>query len=103
MVADDAGGARRELKRAKAVAFELEKIAEVLRRDLAAHHASISRFRERITSLNSKQQEAAWQDLCREAEEILRPTLQLANQISHAYDEIRQQSNHLMTFTEVRT
>jgi diguanylate cyclase len=34
---------------------------------------------------------------------MLKPTLRLASQIAHAYDEIRQQSNHLMTFTEVRT
>jgi diguanylate cyclase (GGDEF)-like protein len=34
---------------------------------------------------------------------MLKPTLRLAAQIAHAYDEIRQQSNHLMSFTEVRT
>ncbi|MCE9544155.1 MAG: diguanylate cyclase [Planctomycetia bacterium] len=102
--AGDSDSARRELKRAKAVAKELENIADVLRRDLAAHHASIARFKERVATIGGKQQqEAGWQDLCREAEDVLRPTLRLAAQISHAYDEIRQQSNHLMTFTEVRT
>ena len=34
---------------------------------------------------------------------MLKPTLKLAAQLASAYDEIRQQSNNLMTFTEVRT
>jgi len=95
--------ARRELKRAKAVARELETIAESVRKNLANHHSSIDKFKGRVQELTSQNKEAAWQELCREAEEMLKPTLRLAAQIAHAYDEIRQQSNHLMTFTEVRT
>ena len=53
--------------------------------------------------LSDHRQEAAWKELCREAEDVLKPTLQLATQIANAYDEIRQQSANLMTFTEVRT
>ena len=94
---------RRELKRARAVAIELEKIAWTVRQSLAKHHASVSRFKERVSRLSDGQQDAAWKELCREAENILRPTLQLATQIASAYDEIRQQSANLMTFTEVRT
>ena len=94
---------RRELRRAQLVAAELEKIAWDLRKALVRHHASVSRFRERVGKLDEHQQEAAWKDLCREAEEILRPTLRLAAQISNAHEEIRQQSANLMTFTEVRT
>ena len=100
---DSAFRSRRELRRAQLVAAELEKIAWDLRKNLAKHHASVSKFRERVGKLNDQQQEAAWKDLCREAEEILRPTLHLATQISNAHDEIRQQSANLMTFTEVRT
>ena len=99
----EADEARRELKRAKAVARELETIAESVRKNLANHHASIDKFKIRVHDLTSQNKEAAWQELCREAEEMLKPTLRLAAQIAHAYDEIRQQSNHLMTFTEVRT
>jgi diguanylate cyclase (GGDEF)-like protein len=94
---------RRELKRAQLVAAELEKIAWDLRKGLAKHHASVSKFRDRVGRLNDEQQEATWKELCREAEDILKPTLQLATQIANAYDEIRQQSANLMTFTEVRT
>ncbi len=96
--------ARRELKRAQAVAKELEKIAEIVRRHLATHHASVVRFKNRMVSLGGgNQSEAAWKELCRESESMLKPTLKLAAQLANAYDEIRQQSNHLMTFTEVRT
>ncbi len=94
---------RRELRRAQLVASELEKISWSVRKSLAKHHASVSRFKERVGKLGEHQKEAAWKELCSEAEEILKPTLQLAAQMAHAYDEIRQQSAHLMTFTEVRT
>ena len=95
--------ARRELKRAQAVAKELEKIADLVRRHLATHHASVVRFKNRMLSLGETQNESAWQELCKESESMLKPTLKLAAQLANAYDEIRQQSNHLMTFTEVRT
>jgi diguanylate cyclase len=99
----DADKARRELRRAKAVAKELEQIAQSVRKNLASHHLSVARFKERVSELSGQEKDAAWQELCREAEQILKPTLRLAEQIAQAYDEIRQQTNHLMTFTEVRT
>ncbi len=74
-----------------------------MRRNLATHHASINHFKDRVRDLSGENKETAWQQLCKEAEDMLKPTLRLAAQIAHAYDEIRQQSNHLMTFTEVRT
>jgi diguanylate cyclase len=94
---------RRELKRAQAVASELEKITWMVSQSLAKHQASVAKFKERVGRLSSQQDGTAWRDLCREAESILKPTLQLATQIAGAYDEIRQQSSNLMTFTEVRT
>ena len=100
---DSAFRSRRELRHAQLVAAELEKIAWDLRKNLAKHHSSVSKFRDRVGKLNDERQEASWKELCREAEEILKPTLHLATQIANAYDEIRQQSANLMTFTEVRT
>lgn len=100
---NEADKARRELRRAKAVAKELEQIAEGVRKQLASHHMSVARFKDRVSELSGQEQGAAWTDLCRETEQILKPTLRLAEQISRAYDEIRQQTNHLMSFTEVRT
>ena len=93
----------RELRRAKLVAAELEQIADKIRRHLSQHQASLCRFKEHVGRLNQQQRDATWKELCHEAEEILKPTLQLANQMASAYDEIRQQSANLMTFTEVRT
>lgn len=100
---NEADKARRELRRAKAVAKELEQIAEGVRKQLASHHMSVARFKDRVSELSGQEKETAWGELCREAEQILKPTLRLAEQISRAYDEIRQQTNHLMSFTEVRT
>jgi diguanylate cyclase (GGDEF)-like protein len=94
---------RRELKRAQHVARELEKIAESVRQHLATHHSSIVQFKDRVFSLGAEKNEASWQELCTEAEGMIRPTLKLATQLASAYDEIRQQTGYLMSFTEVRT
>lgn len=100
---NEADKARRELRRAKVVARELEQIAEGVRKNLATHHLSVAKFKDRVGQLSVTEKEAAWQDLCNEAEQILKPTLRLAEQIALAYDEIRQQTSQLMTFSEVRT
>lgn len=104
-IASNEAQARRELKRAQAVAKELERIAEAVRRSIATHHSSILRFKDRVANLGTEDEknEGGWQQLCSEAENMLKPTLKLASQLASAYDEIRQQSNNLMTFTEVRT
>jgi diguanylate cyclase len=94
---------KRELRHAQTVASELEKISWGIRKSLAKHHANVTRFKDRISKLNDQHDDSVWRDLCREAEEILKPTLKLATQIANAYDEIRQQSANLMSFTEVRT
>ena len=99
--------ARREVKRANKIAHELEDIANTIRRDLAAHRGSVANFKERVRALSNTNtntnKNASWKDLCNEAEQVLAPTLKLASQLSHAYDQIRQQSSHLMSFTETRT
>lgn len=95
--------AKRELRRARCVARDLEKIAHTVRKNIRRHNASVSRFKQRVDALSVQEQAAAWKELCREAEGMLAPTLQLANQIASAYDQIRQQSNNLMAFTEVRS
>ncbi len=49
---DSAFRSRRELRRAQLVAAELEKIAWDLRKNLAKHHSSVSKFRDRVGKLN---------------------------------------------------
>jgi diguanylate cyclase (GGDEF)-like protein len=93
----------RELRRAQAVATDLEKTARTVRQNLAKYHASISKFKDRVGRLNDQGETTAWRELCQETEGILGPTLRLATQMAIAYEDIRQQSANLMTFTEVRT
>jgi diguanylate cyclase (GGDEF)-like protein len=95
--------ARYELKRARTVIRQLEAISTQVRRSLARHHTSVERFKQRLNKLSEEQNGAAWVSLSEEADRVLRPTLWLSSQIAHAYDEIRQQTNLLMTFTEART
>ena len=51
--------ARRELKRAQAVAKELEHIAVAVRRSIATHHSSVLKFKDRVSTLGSDQEEDA--------------------------------------------
>ena len=95
--------ARRELRRARRVAKELEQIGRGVRRNLTRHQIRVGKFKERLNTIHAEQDSSGWEDLCREADELLQPTLRLANQIAEAYDQIRQQSANLMTFTELRT
>jgi diguanylate cyclase (GGDEF)-like protein len=90
---------RRELKRAQAIVFDLEKIAQGVRRELARHHANLASFKRRIGELSRTAESADWRLLCDEAERLLKPTQDLALQLAHAYDGIRQQSSRLMTFS----
>ncbi len=94
---------RRELRRAQHVAGELEKIAAKLRESLTAHNTRLLEFRQKVDRLSSVEAEAAFARLCDEAEEILKPTMRLAAELSAAQDELRQQSSNLMSFTETRT
>jgi diguanylate cyclase (GGDEF)-like protein len=94
---------QQELDRAVRVAKQLETIADGLRRDLVAHHSQVAAFRRRLRQAGETADDNAWQQLCVEAEGMLGPTMQLAHQLSHAYDEIRQQSDALETFTRGRT
>jgi diguanylate cyclase len=93
---------RRELKRAQAIVMDLEKIAHRVRRELALHHASLASFKGRIGELAQSADSADWKLLCDEAERLLKPTQDLAMQLAHAYDGIRQQSSRLMTFSGQR-
>ena len=93
---------RRELKRAQAIVIDLEKIAQRIRRELALHHANLATFKRRVGEFSKSPVGPDWQSLCDEAERLLKPTQDLAMQLAHAYDGIRQQSSRLMTFSGQR-
>ena len=92
-----------DLSHAQQVVYELDTISQQVRRSLVDHHASIVKFKERIDALRDQQDSQAWLDLAREADEILQPTAQLASQIAHAYDDIRQHTSQLNTPDQPRT
>jgi diguanylate cyclase (GGDEF)-like protein len=100
--ADKSENTRRELKRAQSVVSDLEKIAQRVRRELALHHANLATFKRRVGELSQSADAADWQRLCEEAERLLKPTQDLAMQLAHAYDGIRQQSSRLMSFSGQR-
>jgi diguanylate cyclase (GGDEF)-like protein len=93
---------RRELKRAQAIVQDLEKIAHRVRRELASHQGSLASFKRRLSELGNDAESPDWRSLCDEADRLLKPTQDLAMQLAHAYDGVRQQSSRLMTFTGQR-
>lgn len=88
---------------AKQVVQDLECVAEQVRRSLLQHHASIVQFKERINAISAEGKPGALDELSQEAEEILQPTMHLASQIAHAYDDIRQQTTQLSNPDQMRT
>jgi diguanylate cyclase len=103
MVAEIDGRRQQELDRAARIAWQLETIAGGLRQDLITHHSQLATFKRQLRQAQTDGHDKAWEQLCSEAEAMLGPTMQLANQISNAYDQIRQQSDALETFTQGRT
>jgi diguanylate cyclase len=94
---------QRELERATRIAWQLETIADSLRQELATHHTQIAGFKRRLRQAQELGNDKSWELLCEEAESILGPTMQLGQQLAHAYDEIRKQSEALEVFTKGRT
>jgi len=94
---------QREMEQAKAVVREMEAVAQQVRRELATHHASILRFKERVSQLGGDGNPAAWDDLRGEAEKMLPSTVQLADQIARAYNEIREHTSLLTNLTSLQT
>lgn len=94
---------QKDLRRATMAVNELEKVVCAIRSSTTKHYSRLKNFQSRIARLGTYQGDAAWQELCREVEGILDPTLQLVSEITNAQEQIRYQSNYLMTFSEVRT
>jgi diguanylate cyclase len=97
-----AGEGRHEIARALSVARELESIAARMRRTLAWHQPALVKFKRRLKDMEEGQH-ASWQDLCDRADELLKPTLRLSSDISHAYAEVLRQMAHLSSFAEMRS
>jgi diguanylate cyclase len=94
---------KKDLFRAQTAVDELERVMCAVQQGTSKHYTRLRKFRKRIKRLGVGQKDVVWDDLCREVERILGPTLELVSEISNAQDRIRYQSNHLMTFSDVRT
>ncbi len=94
---------QQELDRAARIAWQLETIVTGLRQGLVSHHSQLATFKRQLRQAQKVGHDKAWEQLCSEAEAMLGPTMQLAHQLSNAYDQIRQQCDALETFTQGRT
>jgi diguanylate cyclase len=94
---------RNDLSRARTTVYELGKVISTVSSNTAKHYARLKKFQNRLARLEDHQTDAIWQELCREVEDIVDPTLQLASEIANAQERIRYQSHYLMTFSEMRT
>ncbi len=88
---------RRGLLQAQLAIAEVGRIAQQVRRNLASHHLCVLHFKDHLSDLEAEPAEAT-HNIRHEAEQLLRPTQQLAASMAAAYDELRQQSDVLMSF-----
>lgn len=93
---------QQELARAARTADQLHAIIEGLRYESVAQLGKVAAFKRRLRQIEREGTEQAWASLCTEAEAMLGPTMQLAQHLSHNYDQIRQQVDALETFTRGR-
>lgn len=94
---------RMELRRAMTVIAELEVITRRVREELSKHQSSLVRFRERMGEMQRKENTQSITTMINEAESVLKPTLELSQEIAAAYDALRYQTSSLMSFTENRS
>jgi len=91
-----------DMRRAKVIVHEFEGIARQLSQAMRDHQRSVVRFKERVSAASEGRRDTDWDDLAAESEQILKPTLALADEVARAYDQLRQQSSLLMNLQESR-
>jgi diguanylate cyclase (GGDEF)-like protein len=94
--------ADQNMRRAKAIVQDFEEIARQVSQAMRDHRRSVAKFKERVSAAADGRRDADWEDLTMETEQILKPTLALADEIARAYDQLRQQSSMLMNLQESR-
>jgi len=102
-VSAEQAAALRDMKRARGLINDFEQTSSAIHRSFRRHSSSVRKFRAALGKLNAAGGDVPWRDLSDEADRLLKPTMRLATELSHAYDDVRQHINTLMTFTEVRT
>lgn len=95
--------ARHEVKRARMLCREFDRISAAVRSNVERHEVSLHQFKQQLNQLGENEDEADISQLCQIADALLRPTMQLANQLAHCHSELQMQSGKLMTFTDIRT
>lgn len=93
--------AEMEVRRAAAIARELEHFAAAVRKDLGANRRRIVRLKSKVAALPARDADVS-QAFFEKAERMLAPTFKLAAQLSSAYDELREHLSRLLTFAECR-
>lgn len=93
---------RQDVARALSVAQELDGIAQRLRVALATHVPAVTRFQRKIDRLEQGV-DGTLQDVFDRADELLKPTLRLSVEISHAYAEVLRQMAQLASLAELRS
>lgn len=93
----------RELRRAHLAATKLETIVRTTCTDLEKHQCRLKSFKRRIAKLKGQQRDDLLDELGREIESILDPTIHLAAQIASAHDVVRYETSVLMTSADLQT
>jgi diguanylate cyclase (GGDEF)-like protein len=93
---------RSDIARALAVAQELDGIADRLRGALSTHVPAVSHFQRKIERMEQSANGTV-QEVFDRADELLKPTLRLGTEISHAYEEVLRQMTQLVALADLRS
>jgi hypothetical protein len=85
----------RKLAHANDLIVKAESISDQLRRSMATHHCTVSRFREQFQRLSDQHRQDTDPAHHMHLQEMLGPTERLSDDIALAYDELRQQAQAL--------
>jgi len=92
----------KELQRSRDVTRRMGLTAGDVQTEIKQHQQALGVFNAELSRFE-KGKEQCGRELSDAADNLLGPTLRLTRQLSNAYDELRQQTYALQTFTDVRT
>ncbi|MCA9259151.1 MAG: GGDEF domain-containing protein [Planctomycetales bacterium] len=91
-----------ELSRAASIADQLSQLTQRIRRDVAGYQRNVDSFERTLRGCQVDDEDAGWRELAAQAEALLAPTIKMATDLSHSYEQLRKQSEFLMTFAGSR-
>ena len=83
------------LDEANSLISQIESVSDRLRRSMASHHTTVTRCSQQIQTMSEIHGANTNTAHHMHLQDVLQPTQRLSDDIAHAYDELRQHTQHL--------